>query len=65
MGLHDSTAYLGSAIYLIELAETEVDNRISKACAKYGVFKKKLNDRSTPLNLRLKLFDAVITPTIL
>ena len=63
--MHDSTAYLGSAINLIELADTEVDNRISKAWAKYGVFKKELNDRSIPLNLRLKLFDAVITPTIL
>ena len=65
MGLHDSTAYLGSAINLIELADTEVDNRISKAWAKYGVFKDYLNDRSIPLNLRLKFFDAVITPTIL
>ena len=65
MDLHDSTTYLGSAINLNSLSDTEVDNRISKAWAKYGVFKKELNDQSIPLNLRLKLFDAVITPSIL
>ena len=36
-----------------------------KAWAKFGAFRSELTDRRVPLHLRLRLFDAVITPTAL
>ena len=50
---------------LRNLHDTELHNRIAKAWAKFGIFKKELKDQAIPIHLRLKLFDAVVTPTIL
>ena len=45
--------------------DTEIQNRIGKVWAKYGIFREELNDRNVPLRLRLRLVDAIITPTVL
>ena len=57
--------YLGTSVKLTGIEDEEVASRISKAWAKYGVFRNELRDRKVPIELRLKLFDTVITPTIL
>ena len=57
--------YLGTAVKLTGVGDEEVASRISKAWAKYGIFRSELRDRQVPIELRLKLFDTVITPTIL
>ena len=59
------TAYLGRVVRLTDMNGEEIRSRIAKAWSKYGVFRNELNDRNVPLALRLKLFDAVVTPTIL
>ena len=57
--------YLGTAVRLAAIEDEEVASRISKAWAKYGTFRSEFRDRQVPIELRLKLFDTVITPTIL
>ena len=59
------TTYLGRAVRLIAMDDEEIKSRIAKAWAKYGVFRQELNDHDVPVHLRMKLFDAVISQTIL
>ena len=60
-----STMYLGRLLALADTHEVEVSHRIRKAWTKFGVYKQELTDKMVPLNLRLKLFQAVVTPTAL
>lgn len=59
------TTYLGRSINLTDMDDTELQSRMAKAWAKFGVFRSELTDRAIPMHLRARLFDAVITPTIL
>ena len=59
------TTYLGRALSLTEPHDTELDHRIRQAWAKFGKFKSELTDKDVPLHLRLKLFNSVVTPTVL
>ena len=61
----DHTIYLGRALNLIDMHDIELKHRIKKAWAKFGALKMELTDRSVPIQLRLRLFNAVITPTVL
>ena len=61
----ETAAYLGRVVNLGNLHDTEFRNRIAKALAKFCIFKKELTDLAIPILLRTKLFDAVVTPTIL
>ena len=45
--------------------QTEVNQRIQCAWYKFGTLKHTLCNRHISVNLRVKLFDAVVTPTIL
>jgi hypothetical protein len=65
LNTHTSTFYLGRALRPTDMHEEELKSRISKAWAKFGTYKNELTDDKIPIGLRLKLFDAVITPTIL
>ena len=65
LGPEASAMYLGRALSLTDTHGVELANRINKAWAKFGVWKQELTDREVPLQLRLKLFQAVITPTVL
>lgn len=60
-----STLYLGRDLSLITPHDTELKHRIKKAWAKFGVFRGELTDKGVSLHLRLKLFNAVLTPSIL
>jgi hypothetical protein len=60
-----STLYLGRALSLVDPHCTELGHRISKAWAKFGVFRAELTNGDVPLKLRLKLFHTVVTPSIL
>jgi hypothetical protein len=59
------TMYLGRLLSLSETHNAELNHRIKKGWAKYGMLKQELTDKAVPLHLRLKLFLSVITPTIL
>jgi len=60
-----STIYLGRALSLTAPHDVELEHRISKAWAKFPVFKQGLTDKNVPLHLRLKLFNAILTPSVL
>ena len=60
-----STMYLGRALTLTDMHNVELNHRLKKAWAKFGVYKQELTDRRVPLGLRMKLFHSVVTPTIL
>eukprot|EP00973_Karenia_brevis_P071730 9967939-Karenia_brevis.AAC.1 len=61
----DVTSYLGRALNLRSTHEAEVDHRISRAWAKFAVFRQELLDKHYSLNNRLRLFNSVVTPTVL
>ena len=57
--------YLGRRFSFNKTNEVEVDNRINAGWAKFHMFKNVMCNRRYSLQHRLKLFDAVITPTVL
>jgi len=65
LGCQDSAMYLGRSLKLAAMHDQELSNRLSKAWAKYGIYKNELTDKGIGIKERLKLFNAVITPTVL
>ena len=61
----DSTMYLGRLLSLTEPHETELQHRTKKAWAKFGAYREELINKDVPLSLRLKLFNSVVSPTML
>ncbi len=61
----ESTAYLGRALNLIDPNDTEISNRITKAWKKFFSHKHELCSKYYSTEVRFKLFDSVITPSIL
>ena len=61
----ESVAYLGRCLCFQDAEDREVDHRIGRGWAKFAVFKGELCDRRYSLLHRLKLFNAVISPTVL
>eukprot|EP00973_Karenia_brevis_P058174 8097478-Karenia_brevis.AAC.1 len=59
------TSYLGKALSLHELHNTEIDARIDKAWKKFYALKADLCGRHASLTSRLRLFEATVTPTLL
>ena len=57
--------YLGRALNLRACQDTEIDHRIRRAWAKFGLYKKELTDKPYSFKDRLQLFNAVVTPTFL
>ena len=62
---HASTMYLGKSLSLTDVHDTELQHRIARAWTKFAVYKDELCNKKYELNHRLRLFDSVITPTIL
>ena len=60
-----STMYLGRLLSLTDSHDTELQHRIRKAWAKFGVYKEALTNKDVPLKLRLKLFNSAVSPTLL
>ena len=65
LGPEDSAKYLGRKVRFKDPNLAEFDNRVAKAWGAFSKYKKELTDRQHRLKDRLKLFDAVITPTLL
>ena len=61
----DSTKYLGRKLTFANYHETEIDNRIDNAWRKFHTLKAELCNKYYSLRHRLRLFDAVVTPTVL
>ena len=57
--------YLGRILKPTEMQEEELKNRISKAWAKYNTHKADLTNERLPIELRLRLFNATVTPTMM
>ena len=60
-----TTIYLGRSLFLTDPHDAELTHRLKKAWAKFGMYRGELTDKGIPIRLRLKLFHAVVTPTIL
>eukprot|EP00973_Karenia_brevis_P093120 12415722-Karenia_brevis.AAC.1 len=60
-----STKYLGRLITFNEPQETEIDHRIRQAWAKFMKFKQELTNKYYSLKQRIRLFESVVTPTML
>ena len=65
--LSDGTAtmYLGRALDLQDVSNTEIKHRIAQAWAKFGVYRRELTEREYPLSSRMRLFNSIITPSVL
>ena len=63
--MHLSLKYLGCQISFGEMQEMELRQRIRAGWAKFMEYRQELTGKYYSLNSRLKLFDAVITPTVL
>ena len=61
----ESTKYLGRLLNLREPTDVEINFRIQRAWAKFAVYKSELTDKHYSLFQRLRLFNAVVTPTAL
>ena len=59
------TMYLGRMMKPTEMQEEELKNRMSKAWAKYNTHKNDLTNDRLPIELRLRLFNATVTPTMM
>jgi len=57
--------YLGRHISFDRPMQTEIEHRVRCAWAKFASFKQELTNKHYPLRDRLKLFDSVVTPTML
>ena len=56
---------MGRLLTLNQVHEVELKHRISQAWKKFGVYRCELVDKNIPLYQRLRLFHAVITPSVL
>ena len=60
-----SAMYLGRALSLTETHDVELNHRLKKPWAEFGVYRQELTDKDILLHLRLKLFNLVVTRTAL
>jgi hypothetical protein len=60
-----STEYLGRLLTMDSLHDTEISNRIQKGWSKFFVFKSELCGKHVSIKDKFKLFNAVVTPTVL
>ena len=60
-----TTTYLGKALSLTDTHDSELKHRLAKAWAKFGAYRQELTNKDIPLSLRLKLFESVVTPSVL
>ena len=61
----DATTYLGRKLCFKEFHDTEIKHRIGRGWAKFAIHRKELCQKKYSLRCRLKLFEAVVTPTVL
>ena len=60
-----NTEYLGRLLGFQDYHDSEIKHRIAKGWAKFHRFKEDLCCRHYPLKDRMRLFNAIITPTVL
>ena len=61
----DGVMYLGRFLTFDRVDAAEIEHRIKKGWAKFHQFKRELCGRTYALKDKLKLFEAVITPSVL
>ena len=60
-----TTKYLGRSFSFHSPNDTELQGRINAGWRKFAVYKDELRNKAYPLKQRLRLFDAVVTPSVL
>ncbi len=61
----ESTMHLGRALNLRSTHDAEINHRIRRGWAKFGMFEKELTDKHYSFLHRVRLFNAVVTPSVL
>ena len=61
----ESVVYLGRCLVFRDFDDREIEHRVTRGWAKFSVYKGELCDKRYSLLHRLKLFNAVVTPTVL
>ena len=65
LGPDEGTMYLGRLLQLTEVHDTELRHRLGRAWGKFAQHRAELVDKKISLHKRLRLFNAVVTPTVL
>ena len=65
IGYEESAMYLGRSLSFGKLHDAELRHRINRGWAKFSMQKRELCSKKYPLQDRLKLFEATVTPTVL
>ena len=60
-----TTMYLGRALSLKNGEDSELRHRLSRAWAKFGAYRSELTNKKYSLFDRMRLFNAVVTPSVL
>ena len=63
--LEDATVYLGRSLSFHEYHDTELSHRLKRAWAKFHSLHDELCSSCYSLKSRLRLFESVVTPTVL
>ena len=61
----EAIMYLGRALNLQDFHDTEIRHRMSKAWAKFGMYRNESSDKPYSLKSRLQLFQSVVMPSVL
>ena len=61
----EGTMYLGRLLHLTDVHDNELRHRIGRAWGKFAQYRTELLDKRISLHKRLRLFNAVVTPTVL
>ena len=61
----ESVSYLGRCLCFLDFADRELEHRVNRGWAKFATFKNELCDRRYSLLHRLRLFNAVVAPSVL
>ena len=62
---HECFKYLGRKVCFLEFQKIELQNRVKAGWAKFTSLKQELTSKAYALKSRLRLFEAVVTPTVL
>ena len=60
-----TSMYLGRSFSLKDTDDTELRHRISRGWAKFGAYRSELTNKKYSLFARMRLFNAVVTPSVL
>ena len=65
LGEHEAERYLGRKFCMLDCHSTELQNRVAAGWAKFHSFRSELTGKGYSVKSRVRLFEAIITTTVL